>query len=80
MNDNTTPTIPVCQRCGQVHLSVMCANTTPGTFSSKYYFNNFPPSVGGWQMGTTRFMQTRKPRWLTRVLCKWLLEWEWVDQ
>ena len=38
-----------------------------------------PHYVGGWRIGNTTFQQTRKPRWLTRVLCRWLLEWEWVD-
>lgn len=43
-----------------------------------------PPShVGGWRVGgptwSTTFNVTKKPRWLTRVLMRLLLEWEWVD-
>lgn len=41
-----------------------------------------PRYVGGWRMGGLTGLyvaQTRRPRWLTRVLCRWLLEWEWVE-
>lgn len=41
-----------------------------------------PRYVGGWRIGGSTGLtvnQTRRPRWLTRVLCRWLLEWEWVE-
>lgn len=41
-----------------------------------------PQYVGGWRIGGLTGLtvkQTRRPRWLTRVLCRWLLEWEWVE-
>ena len=43
-----------------------------------------PPSkpVGHWRIGGPRglaFATFRKPRLLTRILCRYLLEWEWQD-
>lgn len=42
-----------------------------------------PPSpVGYWCIGGVqgfRFAVRERPRWLTRVLLKALLEWEWRD-
>jgi hypothetical protein len=38
--------------------------------------------AGEWQIGGAvglRVVTMKKPRLLTRVLCKALLEWEWVD-
>lgn len=38
--------------------------------------------VGYWTIGGPsglRVAMTRRPRWLTRVLCRWLLEWIWTD-
>lgn len=43
----------------------------------------FPKFVGHWLIGGAtglRLFQARKPRWLTRVLCRWLLEWQWRDE
>jgi len=39
-----------------------------------------PQYVGSWQMGGSyglRISVTKKPRWLTRKVAAWLLEWEW---
>lgn len=38
-----------------------------------------PPSVGGYDLGHMRIMLTRRPHWLARQLCHWLLDWRWVD-
>lgn len=41
-----------------------------------------PLFVGYWQLGGPagiRYPLTRRPRWLTRRLTRWLLEWEWFD-
>lgn len=41
-----------------------------------------PPSVGCWVIGGEwglHIYLTKKPRWLTRVLMRWLVEWEWKD-
>lgn len=39
-----------------------------------------PKYVGRWQIGENfSISQTRRPRWLTRVMTKFLLQWEWVD-
>ena len=49
---------------------------------SKYTITAPPVYVGCWLLGdghSLRIWQTRKPRWLTRLMCRWLLEWEWVD-
>ena len=47
-----------------------------------HQFTQPPKTVGWWQLGGPRGLsvhQTKRPRWLTRVMCKWLLEWEWID-
>ena len=45
-----------------------------------YQFKNPPPPAGCWYMGGSLHVYIlRRPRWLTRVMCKWLLEWEWID-
>ena len=44
--------------------------------------SSIPKYVGGWRIGGLTGLtvnQTRRPGWLTRVLCRWLLEWEWVE-
>lgn len=50
---------------------------------SYFKFIQPPPTVGYWVIGGAmhglKVSQVRRPRWLTRVLCKWLLEWEWLD-
>ncbi len=41
-----------------------------------------PKYLGAWQIGGSiglRISVTKKPRWLTRFLLKWLIEWEWID-
>lgn len=41
-----------------------------------------PPPVGYWCLGGEqgfRFAMKTRPRWLTRVLMRALLEWHWVD-
>ena len=38
--------------------------------------------AGTWTIGGAQglsFSVSKKPRWLTRKLCAWLLEWEWKD-
>jgi hypothetical protein len=42
-----------------------------------------PPSVGRWQIGGPTGMSihlAKRPRWLTRLMCAWLLQWVWVDR
>ena len=42
-----------------------------------------PIFVGAWQMGGPQgfnFNITKRPRWLTRVMMKFLIEWEWFDE
>jgi len=39
-------------------------------------------AVGYWRIGGVHGLaiaMTQRPRWLTRVLCRWLLEWSWHD-
>jgi hypothetical protein len=48
-----------------------------------YQFFNQPKPVGRWRLGGPQGLSlymTKRPRWLTRVLCEWLLEWEWIDE
>ena len=48
--------------------------------SYKFIINK--PYVGCWTIGGPMglsFSQTRRPRWLTRMMAKWLFEWEWSD-
>lgn len=42
-----------------------------------------PKWVGYYQIGGSpglRVSATVRPRWLTRVLLRWLIEWDWVDE
>lgn len=40
-----------------------------------------PPGAGYWLFGgTSRFYVKRRPRWLTRVLMRLLLEWMWQPE
>lgn len=42
-----------------------------------------PKYVGWWRIGGVAglcIMQEKRPRWLTRLLCRVLLEWEWKDE
>lgn len=41
-----------------------------------------PRYVGAWRVGGIhgiRFNLTKRPGWLARIVCKWLLGWRWVD-
>jgi len=39
-----------------------------------------PPSAGCWRIGGNFCLNVqRRPRWLTRKLIWWLLEWKWED-
>jgi hypothetical protein len=47
-----------------------------------FQFIETPKYVGYWIIGGDtglRVAQTRKPRRLTRAMCRWLLQWEWRD-
>jgi hypothetical protein len=49
---------------------------------STYTFAEPLKFVGHWKIGGPiglRVSLMVRPRWLTRVMCKWLLEWEWED-
>ena len=35
--------------------------------------------VGGYNIGGITFNLTRRPSWIARVLCHWLLDWRWQD-
>jgi len=38
--------------------------------------------AGAWLIGGPEGIKLsvgRRPRWLTRLLCRWLLEWQWVE-
>jgi len=35
-------------------------------------------NAGGWEAGI-KIMLQKRPRWLTRVLLAWLIEWHWHD-
>jgi len=40
-----------------------------------------PPPAGCYIIGGNwHIYLDNRPRWLTRVLMKWLLEWEWEDE
>lgn len=38
-----------------------------------------PPQLGGYDLGGIRMMLTRRPHWIARFLCRWLLDWRWKD-
>lgn len=41
-----------------------------------------PQYVGAWLIGGPlgiKLPMLRRPRWLTRVLSRWLLEWDWIE-
>jgi hypothetical protein len=50
---------------------------------SEYRIFEQPKVVGAWQIGGAMGMRVAmygsKPRWLTRVMCRWLLQWEWLS-
>lgn len=55
-------------------------------FTSKvpptYSIYEMPAVVGAWVIGGKPglyFYMREKPRWLTRLMCRWLLEWKWED-
>jgi hypothetical protein len=45
-------------------------------------FVKLRPFAGHWHIGGEMGLHLglyERPRWLTRVMCKWLLQWEWRD-
>lgn len=38
-----------------------------------------PATIGSYDLGGIEFNLTRKPHWLARQLCRWLLDWRWTD-
>jgi hypothetical protein len=47
-----------------------------------YRFALPPQYVGRWRLGGPQGLSlymSKRPRWLTRLLCRLLLEWEWID-
>ena len=55
---------------------------TSEAIRTEYQFVASPKYAGQWQIGGAsglRIAVLKKPRLLTRVLCKALLEWKWVD-
>jgi hypothetical protein len=38
-----------------------------------------PQPAGYYEIGGLRLTLHRRPSWLARLLCRWLLEWEWHD-
>jgi hypothetical protein len=58
--------------------------TSPYTMTAKsdVSFTSTPKWVGYWIIAGhfgIRVAQVKRPRWLTRFLCRVLLEWEWRD-
>lgn len=49
-----------------------------------YTFFKPPAYVGHWQIGDTpntfNISITKRPRLLTQLMCRWLLQWVWVDK
>jgi hypothetical protein len=48
----------------------------------RYTISVPPPPIGYWQISGPLGIQvcvSRRPRWLTRKMVAWLLEWEWRD-
>ncbi len=42
-----------------------------------------PVYAGSWKIGGSTglvFSVSKRPRWLTRVMMKFLIEWEWCDE
>lgn len=57
--------------------------TSSGTYSSYGKLQRELVIVGFWRIGGVNglcFMLERRPRWLTRFMCRVLLEWEWHDK
>ncbi len=67
-----------CAECG-IEILDLTATGKSSAIAADMHFQPLPVYVGGWQMGQFRFNLTKRPRWLTRVMMKWLLEWEWRD-
>lgn len=40
--------------------------------------DRLPRHVGGYDIGGITFMLTRRPHWIARFLCRWLLDWRWI--
>lgn len=57
-----------------------------GLYTTQIYIQPPPPPVIGWWVlpggnGLTRikFSAHKQPRWLTKVMMKYVFEWEWED-
>jgi hypothetical protein len=46
---------------------------------SNFYVIPAPEPVGYYELGGWRITLHRRPSWLARLLCRWLLQWEWHD-
>ena len=47
----------------------------------RYTILDLPKTVGSYKFGHTVITTcTKRPRWMTRLLMKWLVEWEWEDK
>lgn len=60
----------------------MNINTAPHPellVQSGFVFRSVPPNAGGYDLGYVTLMLTRRPHRLARFLCRWLLDWRWVD-
>jgi hypothetical protein len=47
-----------------------------------YQFINHPAPVGYWRIGGPQGLRVytrQRPGRITRVMCRLLLEWEWID-
>lgn len=72
-----------CAECGCdiTPASVLSTGATilTGTFTAS--IKGPPAPVGYWRFsGNYRWYSIKRPRWLTRVMMKFLLEWEWQDE
>ena len=49
--------------------------------NSATHFTPQPKTMGHWKFDENfRWNSTKRPRWLTRVMMKFLIEWEWLDE
>jgi len=47
-----------------------------------YMWRESPPCAGYWQIGGPQGLRiaiSRRPRFLARLVARWLLEWQWIE-
>jgi hypothetical protein len=48
-----------------------------------FHVQGFEDKAGCWMIGGKPGLQiwiNNRPRWLTRLMVRWLFEWDWIDR